>query len=201
MYFILLFPFQSPGNGCFHIPHSLESLNDVERNVVQTTVTFSRFSYIEVEQVLFVRQECFSLLTFVHSANVPEKNISSKPCTKQNGWAGLKCRLTLFFGPCGLLAAQRGECSCLMWVAFAMDVSLWWVFSSSACFTEEATEGNTKLVWTGSEAATLMETLPYYQLRSHLLSCERFFWSLSLVNRRYRANELSFLPSDPSNWA
>lgn len=53
-------------------------------------------------------------------------------------------------------------------------------------------------VRTLSEAATLMETLPHYQPLSHLFSHEKFFRLLNLVSRRDRANELSFLSSDPS---
>lgn len=43
MYFILSFPFQPPGNKCFHVPCSLESLNDVQKIVVQTALNFSHF--------------------------------------------------------------------------------------------------------------------------------------------------------------
>lgn len=126
LYFILSFPFQPPGNSCFQVPRSLESPNNVEKNVVQTALNFSHFLHIEVEQVLFVRQECFSLLTFVHSVSALEKNTSSNPCSKRSGRAGLTCCLILSlpFGPCGLDASRGGECSCLMRVAFAMDASL-----------------------------------------------------------------------------
>ena len=132
-YFILPFPFQPPGNSCFQVPHSLESPSDVEKNVVQTALNFSHFLYISYTfpisytfLPLFVRQECFSLLTFVHSLSAPEKNTSSNTCSKRSGRAGLTCCLILSlpFSPCELDAAPGGECSRLMRVAFAMDASL-----------------------------------------------------------------------------
>lgn len=53
-------------------------------------------------------------------------------------------------------------------------------------------------VWARSKAETLMESLPHYQPLRYLFLHEKFFQFLNLVSRRERANELSFLPSDPS---
>lgn len=56
--------------------------------------------------MLFVRQECFSLLTPVHSTSALERNTSSNPHSKwlQRSRAALSS-LSLF-GPCDLGAVQ-----------------------------------------------------------------------------------------------
>lgn len=75
-----------------------------KKNVVQAALNFSYVFYIEVEQVLFVRQECFSLLNFVHSVSALEKNTSSNLCSKQSGCAGLTgCLILLLSALVGLM--------------------------------------------------------------------------------------------------
>lgn len=54
--------------------------------------------------MLFVRQEYFSLLTFVHRVSAPEKNASSNPWSKRRGHAGFTCCLIFsLLGPVVLM--------------------------------------------------------------------------------------------------
>lgn len=160
-----------------------------------TALIFFHFLHNEVEQVLFVRQECFSLLTSVHSASALERNTSSNS-HRASGCTGLvlPCPLSPFLALVTLVLC-RTECSCLMPVAFVLDVSLWWVFYRGGNRRQQRVKS-----WTRSKAETWMETLPRYQLLRYLFLHEKFFWFLNLFSRRDRTNELSFVPSDPSKW-
>lgn len=80
-----------------------------KKSVVQTALNFSHVFYIEVEQVLFVRQECFSLLNFVHSVSALEKNTSSNPGSKRSGCAGLTGCLILSLSALVVLMLHRVE--------------------------------------------------------------------------------------------
>lgn len=119
-----------------------------------------------MEQVLFVRRECFSLLTPVHSASALERNTSNPHKWLHRSGAALSSPVLALV----TLVLFSKECSCLMPVAFVLDVSLWWVFYRGG---NKAAKNK---VWTRSKAETLMETLLFLQ--------EKFFWFLNLVSRR-----------------
>lgn len=85
--------------------------------------------------MLFVRQECFSLLASVHSANALERNTSSNPQSKWLHRSHAALSSLSVFDPCDLGAVQErvllfDACGCC-----ALCVS-------DGCSTEEETEGS-----------------------------------------------------------
>lgn len=71
-----------------------------------TAIFFFHFLHTDVEQVLFVRQECFSFLTPVHGASALERNTSSNPQSKWLHRSGAALSFLSLFGPCDLGAGQ-----------------------------------------------------------------------------------------------
>lgn len=199
MYFILPCPFQPPGNSCWFyeqlFPGSLffRELQWCGKNVIQHYFFLSFLTHWGGTGAL-CEAGMFFFTGFCTQCQCPGEKYLLKPTEQVAAQVSCCLVLSLCFWPLWpwCCAGKSALVWCLWLLCF---MCLWWVFYRGGNRRQQRVKS-----WTRSKAATLMETLPRYQPLRYLFLHEQFFWFLNLVGRRDRANELSFLPSDPSIW-